>query len=111
MTQQDEVELNGLYSELQFQADLLLKTVAKWHNNPMHWTNNKRRMHGYCPLRGRANRKDRFDPPRSATYPFVREMCDLINRIIHIELKYSMDDMFSKLVSVSQFVELTHRYS
>ena len=57
-----DIESYPAYKKLEEVLKEYREYIQKWNDNPMHWTNNKRKMHGYPTLRGSANRKDRFDP-------------------------------------------------
>lgn len=65
----------------------LIDFIKQWQSNPLHWTNNKRRMHGYAPLRQSLNSKKRFYPDKFILFSLIqdaiaKEMPDLINRQI-----------------------------
>ena len=50
--------------------------LKKFYSDPMHWSNNKRRMHGLGPLRGKSNFWERRDALLCFNYYFedlVRE--------------------------------------
>lgn len=42
--------------------DEIIEYLKQWRANPLHWTNNKRRINGLKPLRGKSN-KNKFNPP------------------------------------------------
>ena len=44
-----------------------------WSNDPLHWTNNKRRMHGLPTLRKPLNNKKRFVLPKETLFSLVEE--------------------------------------
>lgn len=56
--------ISGKYRDLEHEIRRLLKNkydvyIQEKQNftiNPYHWSNNKRRMHGFCTLRGNANK-------------------------------------------------------
>lgn len=65
----------------------LIDFIKQWQSNPLHWTNNKRRIHGYAPLRKSLNSKRRFYPDKFILFLLIqdtidKEMPDLINRQI-----------------------------
>jgi len=65
----------------------LIGFIKQWQSNPFHWTNNKRRMHGYAPLRKSLNNKRRFYPDKFILFSLIqgtidKEVPNLINRQI-----------------------------
>jgi len=44
-----------------------------WSNDPLHWTNNKRRIHGLPTLRKPLNNKKRFILPKETLFSLVEE--------------------------------------
>ena len=65
----------------------LINFIKQWQSNPLHWTNNKRRMHGYAPLRKSLNSKSAFYLDKFILFSLIqdtiaKEMPDLINRQI-----------------------------
>lgn len=65
----------------------LIKFIKQWQSNPLHWTNNKRRMHGHTPLRKSLNSKKRFYPDKFILFSLIQDIIDkemptLINKQI-----------------------------
>lgn len=52
----------------------LESAIRNFRNDPNHWHNNKRRMHGLPLLRKRSNRKTRFYPTREIYNAVVKAM-------------------------------------
>ena len=65
----------------------LIDFIKQWQSNPLHWTNNKRRIHGYASLRKSLNNKGRFYPDKFLLFSLIqgtidKEMPTLINKQI-----------------------------
>ena len=56
------------------EALALERIIKNFRNDPNHWSNNKRRMHGLPLLRKHSNRKTRFYPTREIYDAAVKAM-------------------------------------
>jgi len=74
----------------------------RWKNDPRHWTNNKRRLHGLCALRGVANKKDRLALPEHVKREYTRRIFEITSEIMEVFLKESMDHVFDNLASIKE---------
>lgn len=74
----------------------LINFIKQWQSNPLHWTNNKRRMHGYAPLRKSLNTKERF-------YPNKFILFSLIQNTIDKEMPTLIDKQIEQLTNVKNW--------
>lgn len=74
-----------------------LQKKEKFYNNPLHWSNNKRRRNGFPTLRGSANQKDRCYFP--SFHPTVF-LCGILEDIIEnkITSEISNSQFFNRFV-------------
>lgn len=78
------------------------KRRADFYNNPLHWSNNKRRMHGLSVLRGVVNkRREKHYPPFQSTTYLSSIFEDIIDATIGS--KY-YDNIF-----IDEFVEFKNK--
>lgn len=64
-----EHKIRGLFEN---EYDKYIQERTEFYNNPYHWSNNKRRIHGLCTLRGNVNkfRSKKFPSFRINDYIF-----------------------------------------
>lgn len=79
------------------------KRKAAFYNNPLHWSNNKRRMHGLHALRGSINkcRSKRYPSYRPTAHLFCT-IEDMLDEIISSEL--SSNKFFNNFVEFKSLV-------
>lgn len=105
MTEQEAMDKIAEICEEMKQAKI------RWKSDPLHWTNNKRRMHGLCALRGVANKKDRFELPGHIKREYNRRLFEITSEAVDAFLKESMNHMFDNLVSIKEVRHGVHRLS
>lgn len=71
--------------------DTYIQEKTEFYNNPLHWSNNKRRIHGLNSLRGHVNKF------RSKEFPSFRLSYNLFNFIEDVTDKI-LEDEFSKYI-------------
>lgn len=98
-----DIEQYPLADEVRLDAEKVIKFVEDWKKNPLHWTNNKRRLHGYCALRGKANRKDRFSPSQALIAKVANGMASKICTLVEQIMSDNADHMFDDLVDINDF--------
>lgn len=86
--------------QIQSDADKISKLYSDWKKDPRHWTNNKRKLHGYGVLRGRVNRKDRFEPPKFMVRKLMAHMLPNIEQVISSATKDAIDETIDKLADI-----------
>ena len=97
--------------QIRSDADKISKLYSDWKKDPMHWTNNKRKLHGYCVLRGRVNRKDRFEPPKFMVHKLMAHMLPNIEQVMSCAVKDAIDETIEKFVDIRDvnIGDTTHR--
>ena len=86
--------------QIQLDVDKISKLYSDWKKDPRHWTNNKRKLHGYGVLRGRVNRKDRFEPQKFMVRELMAHMFPYIEQVISSATKDTIDEMIDKFVDI-----------
>ena len=81
-------------------ADKISKLFSDWKKDPRHWRNNKRKLHGYCVLRGKANRKDRFQPPRSMVHELTAQLGQKVDQLMTCVLPDIINDTINQFVDI-----------
>lgn len=69
-----------------------------WNRDPKHWTNNKRRLSGFAPLRGKANKKPRLKDDIIVLY---NKLCG----DIYVEYQKSVKEYIEQLPSIHYVVQ------
>lgn len=96
MTEQEARDkIAGICEEMK-QAEI------RWKSDPLHWTNNKRRLHGLCALRGVANKKNRFELPEHIKREYNQRLFEITSEAMNAFLKESMNHMFDNLASIKE---------
>ena len=73
-------------------TDKIIEYLKQWKQNPLHWSNNKRRIAGLPVLRGKSNIKDRFLVPQLILTQLVMEALDEeVNKYIENSYKNLVD--------------------
>ena len=66
---------------------------AEFRNDPTHWSNNKRRLHGMGPLRKQSNRKSRKEMLPSFMFAMLDKLSDEILTLALNEQLQKMEDV------------------
>lgn len=69
----------------------LSKAIQSFKDDPSHWTNNKRRMHGLPLLRKSANRKSRFSPSRNEYMEVMRVLDAIAPELVRSTIAMMVD--------------------
>lgn len=84
---------------LKSQFNSLSNEIDAWNKDPRHWTNNKRKLHGYPTLRGKANKKDRFNPPVNRWIQ-QSNLFDSLSSVMEDIVKEEVNSIFDKFVDI-----------
>lgn len=91
--------------------DEMKQAEIRWKSDPLHWTNNKRRLHGLCALRGVANKKNRFELPPLVRITYNQELFKITSEYLATNMDKIVQAHVDQMVSIKEVPYGVHRFS